>query len=90
MSDPEISVERTATGGLVIRNNSEHERFICMTQSGDEDTTQIDRELIANDLDTVAKLAGRLGYPDMATEIGALVAKYRRPLNAPQAVPDPE
>lgn len=61
-----------------------------MPDPSSEDTTQIDRELIANDLDTVAKLAGRLGYPDMATEIGALVAKYRRPLNAPQAVPDPE
>ena len=45
----------------------------------DEDTTQIDRELIANELETVAKLAGRLGYPDIATEIGALVAKYRKP-----------
>lgn len=44
----------------------------------DEDTTQIDHELIANDLETVAKLAGRLGYPDMATEIGALAAKYRK------------
>ena len=48
-------------------------------EPGDEDTTQIDHELIANDLDTVAKLVGRLGYPDMATEIGALVAKYRKP-----------
>ena len=50
-----------------------------MSDPSNEDTTQIDRELIANDLDTVAKLAGRLGYPEMATEIGALVAKYRKP-----------
>ena len=58
---------------------------ICEQMMGtpeNEDTTQIDRELIASDLETVAKLAGRLGYPDMATEIGALVAKYRRARNA--------
>lgn len=53
-----------------------------MSDPSNEDTTQIDRELIANDLDTVAKLAGRLGYPDMATEIGALAAKYRKPADA--------
>lgn len=50
-----------------------------MSDPSNEDTTQIDREMIANDLETVAKTAGRLGYPDMATEIGALVAKYRKP-----------
>lgn len=50
-----------------------------MSDPSNEDTTQIDHELIANDLENVAKLAGRLGYPDMATEIGALVAKYRKP-----------
>lgn len=61
-----------------------------MTKAGDEDTTQIDRELIASDLDTVAKLAGRLGYPDMATEIGALVAKYRRAPNAQADNTQPE
>jgi len=50
-----------------------------MPEPGDEDTTQIDHELIANELERTAKLAGRLGYPDIATEIGALVAKYRKP-----------
>lgn len=52
---------------------------MIMSEPINEDTTQIDRELIAKDLESVAKLAGRLGYPDMATEIGALVAKYRKP-----------
>lgn len=50
-----------------------------MSDLSNEDTTQMDRELIANDLETVARLAGRLGYPDIASEIGALVAKYRKP-----------
>lgn len=53
-----------------------------MPEPGDEDTTQIDREMIANDLEVIAKSAGRLGYPDMATEIGALVAKYRKASDA--------
>lgn len=43
----------------------------------DEDTAKIDLELIANDLEKVAKLAGRLNQTDTATEIGALVAKVR-------------
>ena len=51
-----------------------------MSDPSNEDTTQIDREMIANDLERVAKTAGRLGYTDMATEIGALVAKYRKPV----------
>ena len=49
-----------------------------MPEPGDEDTTQIAREMIAHDLERVAKTAGRLGYTEMATEIGALVAKYRK------------
>ena len=48
-----------------------------MPEPGDEDTTKIDIELIANDLEVVAKLAGNLNQTDIATEIGALVAKYR-------------
>lgn len=51
-----------------------------MPDPTDEDTTQLDRELITNELDRTAKLAGRLGYPEIATEIGALVAKYRKPV----------
>lgn len=49
-----------------------------MPEPGDEDTSDMDREMIAKDLEVVAKSASRLGYPDMATEIGALVAKYRK------------
>ena len=48
-----------------------------MPEPGDEDTTQLDHQLIANELDTVAKLAGHLGYPEIATEIGALAEKVR-------------
>jgi len=48
-----------------------------MAQPGDEDTTKIDIELIADELERTAKLAGRLKQTDIATEIGALVAKYR-------------
>jgi len=48
-----------------------------MAEPTDEDTSKIDIELIANDLEKVAKTAGRLKQTDMATEIGALVAKYR-------------
>ena len=51
-----------------------------MPEPGDEDTTQLDHQLIANELETVAALARRLGYPEIATEIGALVAKYRKPV----------
>lgn len=48
-----------------------------MPDPTDEDTTKIDLELIASELDRVAKLAGNLKQTDIATEIGALVAKYR-------------
>jgi len=48
-----------------------------MPEPGDEDTTKIDIELIADELERTAKLAGRLKQTDIATEIGALVAKYR-------------
>lgn len=48
-----------------------------MSEPADENTSKIDIELIARDLEAVAKLAGRLNQTDIATEIGALVAKYR-------------
>jgi hypothetical protein len=50
-----------------------------MSDPSNEDTTQIDRELIAHDLERIAKLARNLKQTDVATEIGALVAKLRRP-----------
>lgn len=51
-----------------------------MPEPTDEDTTQIDRELIANELERVAKLAGRLQQTETAIEIGALMAKLRKPV----------
>ena len=45
----------------------------------DEDTTTIDRELIAHDLERTAKLARNLKQTDIAEEIIALVAKLRKP-----------
>lgn len=66
---------RMSGGDMVITGET-------MPDPSNEDTTQIDRNLIANDLEVVAKTAGRLGYPDMATEIGALVAKYRKPVES--------
>lgn len=53
-----------------------------MADSTDEDTSKIDIELIANDLEKVARLAGRFNLTDQATEIGALVAKYREQAKA--------
>lgn len=52
-----------------------------MSQRGphDEDTTDIDRELIANDLTAVANMAGKLNMPDVATKIGAIIADLRKP-----------
>jgi hypothetical protein len=47
-------------------------------EPGDEDTTQIDRELIANELERTAKLAGRLNQIELATEIGYIVSKIRK------------
>ena len=51
-----------------------------MPDPTDEDTTQIDRELIANELERTAKLAGHLKQTETAMEIGALVAKLRKPV----------
>lgn len=48
-----------------------------MPDPTDEDTTKLDIECVADDLEGVAKTAGRFGLTDIATEIGALVAKYR-------------
>lgn len=53
-----------------------------MAEPTDEDTSKIDIELIANDLEKVARLAGRFNLTDQATEIGALVAKYREQAKA--------
>jgi hypothetical protein len=50
-----------------------------MSDPSNEDTSQIDRELIAHDLERIAKMARNLKQTDVATEIGALVAKLRRP-----------
>ena len=50
-----------------------------MPELGDEDLTQIERELIAEDLDRTAKLARNLGQPGIAEDISALAAKLRRP-----------
>lgn len=43
-----------------------------------EDITGQDRALIADRLEGVANQAGRYGLNEIATEIGALVAKIRR------------
>lgn len=48
-----------------------------MSDPPDENTTKIDLELVARELEAAAKLAGRLKLTDQATEIGALVSKYR-------------
>jgi len=48
-----------------------------MSEPTDEDTTQIDRELIAKELVRTAKLAKRLGYPEVADEIEGLATTYR-------------
>jgi hypothetical protein len=44
----------------------------------DEDTTDMDRELIAAELERVAKLARRLNRPDLAEKIAALAADARK------------
>lgn len=50
-----------------------------MSDPSNEDTTQIDRELIAHDLERIAKLARNLHQPDTADEISALASKLRKP-----------
>jgi hypothetical protein len=50
-----------------------------MSDPSNEDTTQIDRELIAHDLERIAKLARNLHQPDIADEISALATKLRKP-----------
>lgn len=42
-----------------------------------EDTTDIDRELIGNELLGVAQLAGRFNLKELAEEIGALALKAK-------------
>lgn len=51
----------------------------------DEDTTELDREMIAGDLERVAKLAGRLGFTELATKIGALAGEARAALKSANA-----
>ena len=50
-----------------------------MSDPSTEDTTQIDRELIAHDLERIAKLARNLHQLDTADEISALATKLRKP-----------
>lgn len=50
-----------------------------MSDPSNEDTSQIDRELIAHDLERIAKLARNLHQPDIADEISALSSKLRKP-----------
>lgn len=49
-----------------------------MTEPGDEDTTQIDRELIASELERTAKLATRFGFTDLAMKIGGVVHEAKQ------------
>lgn len=42
-------------------------------QMADEDTTEIDRELIAKELESTAKLATRFGFTELAMKIGGVV-----------------
>jgi len=50
------------------------------SNTGDEDTTQIDRELIAHDLERIASLARNLRQPDIAEQITALAGQLRKPV----------
>lgn len=61
-----------------------------MAEPGDEDTTSIDLDLIAEELGKVAKLAGRLNQAELATEIGALVAKTRAKASSHEQADNPD
>lgn len=54
-----------------------------MSDPSNEDTTQIDRELIAKDLERIAKLARNLNQTNIAEEISALAAKAKSNAKAP-------
>ena len=67
-----------ATNGRLI-TKKRISRVIEMSDPSNEDTSQIDRELIAHDLERIAKLARNLHQPDTADEISALATKLRKP-----------
>jgi hypothetical protein len=54
-----------------------------MSDPSNEDTSQIDRELIAKDLERTAKLARNLNQINIAEEISALAAKAKSNAKAP-------
>jgi hypothetical protein len=49
-----------------------------MTDFPDEDTTEIDRDLLVSELEKTARLATRFGFTDLAMKIGGVVHEAKQ------------
>jgi hypothetical protein len=49
-----------------------------MPEPTDEDTTQIDRDLLVSELEKTARLATRFGFTDLAMKIGGVVHEAKQ------------